>query len=125
MINTREVAKEYRLTHWAGIMQERVVGGMNIREYCKHIGICENTYYYWQRRLRATACEHLAVPVQKSISTPSFAEIKVEEPPALPTLAEAVQASQIHIDVHGIQITLDSTYPTDKLAALLRELVRP
>ena len=124
MINTREVAKEYRLSHWAEIMQERVAVGLNIRAYCKEIGICENTYYYWQRRLRAAACEQLAAPAQTSISKPSFTEIKVEELPALPTLAESVQTSQIHIEFHGIQITFDSTYPTDKLAAVLRALAQ-
>jgi len=57
MINTREIAGEYRLTHWARIMQERVQSGMSIKAFCKHIGICGNTYFYWQRRVRAAAAE--------------------------------------------------------------------
>jgi putative transposase len=56
MINTREIAEEYRLSHWAGIMQERNAKGMSIRAYCESMGMHENVYYYWQRKLReATA----------------------------------------------------------------------
>ena len=30
MVNTREIAAEYRLAHWARIMQERVQSGVSI-----------------------------------------------------------------------------------------------
>ena len=127
MINTSEIAKGYRLSHWAQIMQERVASGLNIKEFCKHIGICGNTYFYWQRRLRAAACEHLAelAPARKSLAQPRFTEVKVAEPPAPLAYSESIQPSQIRIDLHGIQITLDSTYPPDKLAILIREFMRP
>jgi len=59
MINTREIAEEYRLTHWAQIMREREQSGMSVKVFCKHIGICGNTYFYWQRRVRAAAVEIL------------------------------------------------------------------
>jgi len=41
-------------------MHERSDSGMNIREFCKHIGICENTYFYWQRRVREAAVERIS-----------------------------------------------------------------
>lgn len=67
-MNTREAAKEYRLAHWAGVMQERVASGKNIKEYCESIGMHQNVYYYWQRKLRETACQELlpATNVSKS-----------------------------------------------------------
>lgn len=58
-MDTREIAVAYRLTHWAGILQERQSSGMSIRAYCKSEGICENVYYYWQRKLREAACGEL------------------------------------------------------------------
>lgn len=58
-MDTREIAVAYRLTHWAGILRERQTSGMSIRAYCKAEGICENVYYYWQRKLREAACEEL------------------------------------------------------------------
>jgi len=57
MINTREIAEEYRLTHWAQVMQERTQSGLSIKAFCKQIGICGNTYFYWQRRVRAAAAQ--------------------------------------------------------------------
>jgi putative transposase len=59
VVNTREIAAEYRLSHWAGIMQERNESGMSIRSYCKSIGLHENVYHYWQRKLREAACTDL------------------------------------------------------------------
>ena len=59
MINTREVAEEYRMSHWAQIMRERIESGLSIKAFCRQMGICGNTYFYWQRKLRKAACEAL------------------------------------------------------------------
>jgi len=53
----REIAEEYRLSHWAEIMRERTASGMSVRSYCKSIGLHENVYYYWQRKLRIAVIE--------------------------------------------------------------------
>ena len=55
MIDTREIAKEYRLGHWSQIMQERCESGLSIKGYCEREGIHQNVYHYWQRKLRAAA----------------------------------------------------------------------
>ena len=125
MINTRAIAAEYRLSHWAQVMQERIQSGLSIKAYCKQIGICGNTYFYWQRRVRAAACEQLALSVSEksTLPAPGFTEVRVE-PTALPALPETTQSSQLRIEIGNIQMTVDSVYPPDKLAGLLRELVR-
>jgi transposase-like protein len=138
MINTREIAKEYRLSHWAQVMQERAASGKSIKEFCKHIGICGNTYFYWQRRLREAACEHLnttqpasrtcgkaskAERPQKPVAAPNFAEVIVYEAPA--PLAQEDSTPQLRIEISGVKITADSSYPIDKLAAIIREFVGP
>ena len=55
-MDTREVAAEYRLSHWAGIIKERRESGLSVRAYCKTTGRHENTYFYWQKKLREAAC---------------------------------------------------------------------
>jgi putative transposase len=60
-MNTREIATEYRLSHWAGIMRERQESGRSIKSFCQHIGCHENVYYYWQRKLREVACSEFAL----------------------------------------------------------------
>jgi len=64
MVNTREIAEEYRLSHWAQIMRERQESGLSIKAYCEQIGVCGNTYFYWQRRVREAAYQELAVKPQ-------------------------------------------------------------
>ena len=58
-MNTRAIAAEYRLAHWAGIMRERQESGLSIRAFCERAGFHENIYYYWQRKLREAACKNL------------------------------------------------------------------
>ena len=56
-MDTREIAKELRLTYWAGIMRERKESGLNAKAFCESTGIHPNVYFYWQRKLRMAACE--------------------------------------------------------------------
>jgi putative transposase len=71
-MNTRKITQEYRLAHWAGIVRDRIESGLNIREFCDREGICENTYYYWQRKLRESACEEM-LPALRSGDAPATA----------------------------------------------------
>jgi transposase-like protein len=133
VINTRKIAQEYRLTHWTQIMRKRTESGLSIKDYCEQIGICTNTYFYWQRRLREAACEELALTVNtpegeiRQLPVVNFAEVTVKEPIPVPESPEieARSKSDIHIELHGVQITVGAGYPAEKLAALLRELTRP
>ena len=58
-MNTRNIAEEYRLSHWAGIMRERQESGLSIKAFCEAGGFHQNVYFYWQRKLRETSCQEL------------------------------------------------------------------
>jgi putative transposase len=60
MINTREIATGYRLEHWAGIVRERAESGLTVKAFCESAGLHPNSYFYWQRRLRESACEGMS-----------------------------------------------------------------
>ena len=84
MINTREIAMEYRMSHWSQIIQERNESGKSIKSYCESIGIKQNVYHYWQRKLWEAACEDLlpAVDVKKSaneVVSRGWATCEIEE----------------------------------------------
>ncbi|MBN1623114.1 MAG: transposase, partial [Clostridia bacterium] len=51
-MNTQRIAMEYRLSQWAGIVQQRLDSGKNIKDFCEDEGINRNTYFYWQKKLR-------------------------------------------------------------------------
>jgi putative transposase len=59
-MNTKKIAAEYRMSHWAQLIHDRMASGKNVRDYCDSIGCSENAYYYWQRKLREAACNELA-----------------------------------------------------------------
>ena len=91
-MNTREIAAEYRLSHWAGIMRERQESGLSIRQFCKNAGYHENVYYYWQRRLREAACQELDPAAQEERRMASAPEgwvscVKPERSTSQPMLA--------------------------------------
>ena len=124
-MNTREVAVEYRLTYWAEILQERKESGLTIQSFCESAGICENSYYYWQRKLREAACTELATIqcATANLAHPGFAEVKLSSTRTLPA-ARGPCRSQICIEVAGAKISADRDYPAEKLAVLLRGVTR-
>lgn len=81
LMNTNSIVAKYRLAHWAQIMRERNDSGLTIRAFCENAQIRPNTYFYWQKKLRETACEELAMlqagSVQTEIVPTGFAEIKL------------------------------------------------
>lgn len=127
MVDTREIASEYRLSHWAQVMQARAESGLSIKAYCKQLGICGNTYFYWQRRVRAAAAAELGLRVSDETQPPPvcFRTVSVAERSSHPVAWEADAPGQLHIDVGGIRLMVDSTYPVERLAELLRSLNRP
>ena len=150
-MDSREMLAEFRLAHWAGVLARRVESGLSIRQFCEDEGIRENTYYYWQKKLREIACEQIARNHEEVSMHQGFAEVRVAElssegvlmegesvsmitqqdkalsaitPPNHATVLGAKQVGQIQIEVSGVKISADGTYPVDKLARVLKGLVR-
>ena len=122
-MNTRQIAAEYRLAHWTQIMRSKRESGMNVKVFCENEGIHENVFYYWQQKLRKAACEQMAEmqseQVERKLVPSGFAELKIVEAHESPTLPENATQGEIRIDIAGIRIAADSTYPSEKIAALL------
>jgi transposase-like protein len=85
-MDTRKIAVEYRMSHWAQIIQNRIKSGLSIKAFCENAEFHENIYYYWQRKLRETACEELAKVRGETtgLSSPVFAEVKLAARTVLP-----------------------------------------
>jgi len=54
-MTAKELATQYRMSQWAGLLQERTASGESIKEFCESRGISRDRYYYWQRKLRIAA----------------------------------------------------------------------
>jgi len=129
MRNTREIAMEYRLSHWAQIMQERSASGQSIKSYCETKGLHQNVYHYWQRKLRLAAYELSTSqnqPEPTTTSVPVFAEVKqIEwEEAREPSPSTRSPIGHICVEAAGYKISADSGYPPEALAALLRALTQ-
>ena len=98
-MNTRDIAADYRLAHWAQIMQERVDRKLNIRAYCEETGIHENTYFYWQKKLREAACAGMqtaGLANGKSIVPKGWTALSVKE--------ESFQSQGLTVEVNGCRV---------------------
>lgn len=98
-VNTREIAEQYRLRHWAKIMQERTENGLSIKAFCQQKGIGPNTYFYWQRKLREAASPALPqpAPVEQSLVPRGWAVCKAAEP--VPVKALSIEIGGVRIEV--------------------------
>jgi hypothetical protein len=86
MVNSREIAADYRLAHWARIIQERTESGLSIKEFCKSHALRQNAYFYWQRKLRQLVCDEiaaaggLAAPAGWTVALPVRSETAAASP---------------------------------------------
>jgi len=128
-MNTGKLGTELRMAQWAQEIQNCKSSGESIKDYCRNRKLSKDSYFYWQRKLREAACERL-VEVQSernSMNLPAlrFTEVKLQEASVQATSpAPGHSSGKIHIKISGIQMAADAGYPTDRLASLLRELVR-
>lgn len=116
-MNTRDVAAEYRMTHWAQVMQERAERRISIRLYCEEAGIHENTYFYWQRKLREAACSETqsAGMVKGSSYVPQgWATLRVKDEPA--------EAQGLTVEAGGCRIKVLAETDPSLLAKVCRVL---
>lgn len=121
-MTTKEMTYQYRLSQWSELVKERVELGLSIRSYCAMKGFAENTYFYWQRRLREAARTQLE---REQASLPDSGFVEVALPPASEASVAQAQAGQLHVELKGIRLRADSGYPPDRLAELLQALSRP
>ena len=119
-----KVAQGVRLAQWTQIIQNRMAEGASINEYCAEKGISRNAYFYWLRRVREAACDHIAAQqggLALHSNGCSFAEVRVEQARAY---VETNTADQINLEYDGVSVSIGSNYPPEKLAVVIRELAR-
>ena len=113
-MDTREMAQEVRLANWAGILRARRDSGLTVRCYCREQGINEKTYYYWQRRLRETACERLvSEEMSPQKESPVFA--------ALP-MPRSIDSTSIVIRLNGTEVEIRGAANTAAVEIVLKVL---
>jgi len=114
-MNTREIASEYRLAHWAQALRDRTDRGLSIRAYCEEIGIHENTFFYWQRKLREAACSGIqTAAAEEKHLVPNGWTLCVK--------GEQAQTQDLTVEVGGCRIMVRADTDPELLTKVCRAL---
>ena len=81
-----------KLALWAGRISECRGSGMAVKTWCRENGVCEQTYYKWQRRLFEMA------QAQQDIQ---FAEVTPIQPVRCGNVAVTVRVAGAEADIHS------------------------
>ena len=99
---------QIRREQWTQIINNCLTSGQSKKTWCRENGVCEKTFYYWQRILRNEAyieMKQLSVPapVPKAPELPvAFVELK-----PTPVNSEPVSAFQPDIVIRKGQLVLE------------------
>ena len=112
----RETKREFMIQQWTKIIQERIVSGLTIKEYCQQKHITIDTYKYWLKIIRKASIEE----VQKQVPMVQGARFAEVVPPVQEKLPSAQGiASYITIEVNGIIIGINNGASKDLLKMVL------
>ena len=84
--------QQNKLALWAGRISECRSSGQNVKVWCKENGICEQTYYRWQKRLFEMA------KAQQEIQ---FAEVTPVQSVRSANVAVTVRIAGAEADIHS------------------------
>lgn len=117
---------EVRAAYWKGIIKacgERPAG-QSAKSWMDENGICEQSYYHWQRKFRKQAYdlikESAAVPAVPEKADIAFVEVPYIQPVAANTEGSISSVAVIQTSSVKIEITNDISDPV--LTRILREV---
>jgi hypothetical protein len=78
-------------------MKERAESGLTVKAYCETAGFHQNSYFYWQRKLREASCGEMAVA--GALPAPDGWAVATSGPKAMPapTLTVEIGKCRVHI----------------------------
>ena len=85
------INQQNKLALWAGRISECRNSGQNVKVWCKENGICEQTYYRWQKRLFEMA---------KAQQKVQFAEVTPVQSVRSANVAVTVRIAGAEADIH-------------------------
>ena len=88
----RTLNQQNKLALWAGRISECRNSGQNVKVWCKENGICEQTYYRWQKRLFEMA---------KAQQEVQFAEVTPVQSVRSGNVAVTVRIAGAEADIHN------------------------
>ena len=84
--------QQNKLALWAGRISECRSSGQNVKTWCRENGVCEQTYYKWQKRLFEMA---------KAQQEVQFAEVTPVQSVRSANVAVTVRIAGAEADIHS------------------------
>ena len=88
----QEIPAQNKLAEWAGKISTCRNSGLPVKTWCKQNGVCEQTYYKWQRRIFEMA------QAQQEVQ---FAEVTPAQPVRCGDVAMTVRIAGAEADIHS------------------------
>lgn len=125
-----QCTKEVRKQQWKNIISQcqSRPEGQTVKEWLKENGICEQTYYLWQRRIRQEAFDEMQQPQNALPAVNRNDEVAFAEFPMASritqnaTLANEFVNPAAVIRTPVITIAVTAEIPEDLLTTILREV---
>lgn len=122
---------EVRLQHWKNIISQcqSRPDGQTAKQWLAENGICEQTYYLWQRRIRQETYELMNSPAERIPLSPEKEEISFAEIPykasdnsfGIPSVDSEITPVAV-IKTSACQIAISGDIPETLLARILKEV---
>ena len=103
---------EANVKEWKEIFRKVAESGMSKREWCNENGICRNSFFYWQRRIRELEEQQNPEPVSM------FYELDPATMVSDESIAKAFSA-HIMIQAGAYQVYIDDSFKDETLARIL------
>ncbi|MCL1824083.1 MAG: hypothetical protein FWG44_07765 [Oscillospiraceae bacterium] len=105
-MNAREITNQYRESRWIQLFAERN-SGETVNKFCERNEISRAQFFYWQRKLRKSACSEIE-------EAPQSWALCVQSPPP--------EQSEIIVEVGGCRIAVNSDTDEKLFARVCRTL---
>ena len=112
-----KVILSYRARKWLEILQLCAESGMTKRDYCLEQDINEQTFYYWQRRLRDSLSSNALSLQGKDARSCPFVRLPIQGGDTQPANCAAVAVVRIGSLSIEVQKTADEEFLTRLMRA--------
>jgi hypothetical protein len=115
-LDIKQLKQKYRIQQWAEVVAECQQSDMPVRTWCAEHGICRQTYYFWQKRVREAAFANaltaqgsmgIAPPVRQEPAQTQFVQIAPGGPARDGAVALSFRISAVECEImNGADIDL-------------------
>lgn len=126
MSNVQALKRQLSMQQWSAIIEDRIVSGLKVDEYCEKNGISRNSYFYWLRKIREEMAVSSAANGAELLPATTEQGALVELVPS--KCSTPVPRIEIHpetpesiaLTINGIDICVNSGISEEMLTKVMR-----